>query len=160
MKCRVCGGLANIRLPQYNSALCAADFIAFFEKRVSGTITKYGLLGEHDKTLVAVSGGKDSLSLWYLMNRLGFSADGIYIDLGIQDYSHVSLVKDKTDGGQAAEATLFVLFLRDLQQRDRRACKDHEKTSLLSLRDDQEVRDEQGLHRIRLLRACNRSQPG
>ncbi len=93
MKCRVCGGQANIRLPQYNTALCAGDFIAFFEKRVSGTITKYGLLGEQDKTLVAVSGGKDSLSLWYLLNRLGFPADGIYIDLGIQDYSHVSLVK-------------------------------------------------------------------
>ena len=93
MKCRVCGGQANIRLPQYNSALCAGDFIAFFEKRVSGTITKHGLLGGQDKTLVAVSGGKDSLSLWYLVNRLGFSADGIYIDLGIRDYSHVSLVK-------------------------------------------------------------------
>jgi uncharacterized protein (TIGR00269 family) len=52
-------------------------------------------LGEHDKTLVAVSGGKDSLSLWYLANRLGFAADGIYIDLGIQDYSHVSLVKTR-----------------------------------------------------------------
>jgi len=93
MKCRVCGGQANIRLPQYNSALCAGDFIAFFEKRVSGTITKHGLLGEQDRTLVAVSGGKDSLSLWYLVNKLGFSADGIYIDLGIRDYSHVSLVK-------------------------------------------------------------------
>ena len=93
MKCRVCGGQANIRLPQYNSALCAADFIAFFEKRVLGTITTHGLLGGHDRTLVAVSGGKDSLSLWHLLSRLGFSVDGIYIDLGIQDYSHVSFVK-------------------------------------------------------------------
>ena len=93
MKCRVCGEPANIRLPQYNSALCAADFIAFFEKRVSGTIGKYGLLSGQDKTLVAVSGGKDSLSLWHLLQRLGFSADGIYIDLGIQEYSRVSLAK-------------------------------------------------------------------
>ncbi len=95
MKCRVCGAQANIRLPQYNSALCAGDFIAFFEKRVSGTITKYGLLSEQDRALVAVSGGKDSLSLWHLLDRLGFSADGIYIDLGIKEYSHISLVKTR-----------------------------------------------------------------
>jgi uncharacterized protein (TIGR00269 family) len=93
MKCRVCGEQANIRLPQYNSALCARDFIAFFERRVSGTIAKYALLGSSDKTLVAVSGGKDSLSLWHLLDRLGFPADGIYIDLGIRDYSCVSYVK-------------------------------------------------------------------
>ena len=93
MKCRVCGGQAQMRLPQYNTALCTADFIAFFEKRVSHTIRKYGLVGGKDKTLVAVSGGKDSLSLWYLLNKLGFPADGIYIDLGINEYSGVSFRK-------------------------------------------------------------------
>ncbi|MGD0228808.1 MAG: ATP-binding protein [Syntrophorhabdales bacterium] len=93
MKCRVCGGQANIRFPQYNTALCSSDFVSFFEKRVSETIDRYGLLGKQDKTLVAVSGGKDSLSLWYLVNKLGFPADGIYIDLGIQDYSRVSFEK-------------------------------------------------------------------
>ncbi len=45
MKCRVCGKQANIRLPQYNTALCNDDFIGFFEKRVLGTINKYGLIG-------------------------------------------------------------------------------------------------------------------
>ena len=93
MKCRVCGKQANIRLPQYNTALCSEDFIAFFEKRVLGTINKYGLLGAEEKTLVAVSGGKDSLSLWHLLDRLGFAADGIYIDLGIPQYSDVSFDK-------------------------------------------------------------------
>ena len=57
MKCRVCGAQANIRLPQYNTALCAGDFISFFEKRVSGTIEKYGLFAASDRLLVAVSGG-------------------------------------------------------------------------------------------------------
>ncbi|OPY68159.1 MAG: tRNA 2-thiocytidine biosynthesis protein TtcA [Syntrophorhabdaceae bacterium PtaU1.Bin034] len=95
MKCRVCGKQASLRLPQYNTALCAADFIAFFEKRVLDTIHKYALIGKEEKVLVAVSGGKDSLSLWYLANRLGFCADGIYIDLGIQDYSDVSFERAK-----------------------------------------------------------------
>jgi uncharacterized protein (TIGR00269 family) len=82
-----------MRLPQYNTALCADDFIAFFEKRVAHTIRKYGLLRGKDKSLVAVSGGKDSLSLWHVVNKLGFPADGIYIDLGIDRYSEVSFRK-------------------------------------------------------------------
>jgi len=34
--------------------------------------------------LVAVSGGKDSLSLWDVLWQLGYAADGMYIHLGIQ----------------------------------------------------------------------------
>jgi tRNA-5-methyluridine54 2-sulfurtransferase len=90
MKCRTCGGQATIRLPQYNTALCTADFTAFFTKRVRDTIRKYNLIGPDDRTLVAVSGGKDSLALWQLLVELGFTADGIHIHLGIDDYSHVS----------------------------------------------------------------------
>jgi uncharacterized protein (TIGR00269 family) len=36
-----------------------------------------------EKVLVAVSGGKDSLSLWDILVRLGYQADGLYIGLGI-----------------------------------------------------------------------------
>lgn len=93
MKCRVCGQAATISLKAYNTALCAEDFIAFLEKRVHTTIKKYRLIEEEDRPIVAVSGGKDSLSLWYILNRLGYPADGIYIDLGIEDYSEPSLAK-------------------------------------------------------------------
>jgi uncharacterized protein (TIGR00269 family) len=47
-----------------------------------------------DHVLVAVSGGKDSLSLWEILHRLGYSADGLYIGLGIDSgvgYSENSL---------------------------------------------------------------------
>jgi tRNA-5-methyluridine54 2-sulfurtransferase len=93
MKCRVCGQAACISLKSYNTALCRDDFVAFLEKRVLTTIQKYHLINETDRPIVAVSGGKDSLSLWYIMNKLGFPADGIYIDLGIKDYSTPSLAK-------------------------------------------------------------------
>lgn len=93
MKCRVCGKPANINLRSYKTALCEEDFIAFLEKRASTTIRKYHLIDETDKPIVAVSGGKDSLSLWYMMNRLGYASDGIYIDLGIDGYSGRSLEK-------------------------------------------------------------------
>jgi uncharacterized protein (TIGR00269 family) len=37
--------------------------------------------------LVAVSGGKDSLALWDILLDLGYAADGLYLGLGIGDYS-------------------------------------------------------------------------
>ncbi|HVN96980.1 MAG TPA: ATP-binding protein, partial [Syntrophorhabdaceae bacterium] len=48
---------------------------------------------EGDSPVVAVSGGKDSLSIWMLLNGLGIACDGVYIDLGIKDYSNRSLDK-------------------------------------------------------------------
>lgn len=95
MKCRVCGSQANIRLSSYNTALCNTDFISFFERRVNRTIQKYKLIEAKDAPLVAVSGGKDSLSLWFLLNLAGVAADGIYIDLGIGEYSRTSFEKSK-----------------------------------------------------------------
>ncbi len=93
MKCRVCGQPANINLKAYNTALCAEDFISFLENRVLHTIKKYHLIEDGDIPVVAVSGGKDSLSLWHIMNKLGYGADGIYIHLGIGEYSDISLTK-------------------------------------------------------------------
>jgi uncharacterized protein (TIGR00269 family) len=43
-----------------------------------------------DKLLVAVSGGKDSLAIWDILNNLGYEADGLYIGLGIDNYSDPS----------------------------------------------------------------------
>jgi len=82
MKCRVCGKEANIRLSAYNTALCADDFLTFFERRVTRAIQKYNLIDKTDSPLVAVSGGKDSLSLWYILNSAGLQADGILYRLG------------------------------------------------------------------------------
>lgn len=93
MKCRVCGKQANISLRAYNTALCADDFVSFLQKRVSETIAKYRLIEKEDSPVVAVSGGKDSLSVWHILNALGYSADGVYVDLGIGEYSRESLDK-------------------------------------------------------------------
>lgn len=95
MKCRACGQTASISLRSHKTAFCDTHFIAFFEKRVSTTIRRYRLIGETDRPVVAVSGGKDSLSLWLLLTKMGIAADGVYVDLGIGDYSRVSLEKIK-----------------------------------------------------------------
>ena len=45
------------------------------------------MFGPDDRILVAVSGGKDSLALWDILLRQGYRADGLYLGLGIGDYS-------------------------------------------------------------------------
>ncbi len=50
------------------------------------------MIEPNDKVLVAVSGGKDSLGLWFALTQLGYDADGLYLDLGISpgEYSERS----------------------------------------------------------------------
>lgn len=48
------------------------------------------MCSEDESILVAVSGGKDSLALWAMLSELGYRSSGLYIDLGIGDYSERS----------------------------------------------------------------------
>jgi tRNA-5-methyluridine54 2-sulfurtransferase len=116
MKCRVCGQEAHISLRSYNTALCSQDFTFFLEKRVSDTIQKYHLIEKNDTLIVAVSGGKDSLSVWHMLNRLGYKADGIYVDLGIGEYSRESLEKIKKIA-ETLQRKVFVFHIRKIFER-------------------------------------------
>lgn len=95
MKCIKCGEKAVIHLRQHNTlALCKEDFLAWVPEQTQRFIEKYRMFGRSDRALVAVSGGKDSLSLWDILWRLGYSTAGLYIGLGIDGgigYSDTSL---------------------------------------------------------------------
>jgi uncharacterized protein (TIGR00269 family) len=94
MKCRKCDGKAVINMHQHKLALCKDHYLEWVPARVHRFIEKYRMFGPQDRVLVAVSGGKDSLSLWDILWRLGFQADGLYIGLGIDggvNYSEESL---------------------------------------------------------------------
>lgn len=95
MKCRICGKKAIIELRAHNIALCKDDFNTFFERRIKKTISHFRLIDRDEKVAVAVSGGKDSLSLLYALNRFGLSLSGVYINLGIERYSDLSEEKCK-----------------------------------------------------------------
>jgi uncharacterized protein (TIGR00269 family) len=45
------------------------------------------MFGRDDRILVAVSGGKDSLALWDVLLEEGYRATGLYLGLGIGEYS-------------------------------------------------------------------------
>ena len=93
MKCRKCGGKASVNMRQHKLALCKEHYLEWIPEQTERFIKKYGMFKRDDKILVAVSGGKDSLALWDILNRLGYQADGLYLGLGIDEevgYSHES----------------------------------------------------------------------
>lgn len=90
MKCRRCRGKAVIDLPRHNSAFCPDCFIAYFNKQVDVAIAKQEMFFDGETVLVAVSGGKDSLALWDILLNQGVETAGVYVDLGIEEYSATS----------------------------------------------------------------------
>ena len=89
-KCRVCKEPAIIDLPRHNAHFCAEHFLELCRRQVVKAIEKFEMLTKDDRILVAVSGGKDSLAVWDLLIDLGYQADGLYIGLGIGEYSDTS----------------------------------------------------------------------
>ncbi len=95
MVCKNCIEKSVIKLTNNNITLCKQHFIRYFEKKVFSTIRNYKLIDKNDKIAVALSGGKDSLTVLNILNTLknktrGFEIEAIAIDEGIQGY------RDKT----------------------------------------------------------------
>ncbi|HET9490511.1 MAG TPA: TIGR00269 family protein [Methylomirabilota bacterium] len=93
MKCRKCGGAAVLELRRHNAAFCAPDYLEFFRNQVREAIRRHRMFTREERVLVAVSGGKDSLALWDVLLEDGYQASGLYLDLGIFDYSVESRVR-------------------------------------------------------------------
>ncbi|HXG42756.1 MAG TPA: ATP-binding protein [Dehalococcoidia bacterium] len=90
MRCIVCRAQAVVDIPRHRSAFCRDHFFAYFENQVRRAIRDWEMLAPGQRVLVAVSGGKDSLALWDVLLQLGYEAHGLYLDLGIGDYSRQS----------------------------------------------------------------------
>ena len=87
MKCKKCGNKAVIRLRAHHISLCREDFLSFVLHRVQQTIKRYKLFVPKERMVVAVSGGKDSLVLFDILQRLGYPVEGLHVDLGINGFS-------------------------------------------------------------------------
>ena len=73
------------------SNFCRDHFIKYFEKKVNDCIDSYNLVPANAKILVGVSGGKDSLTVLYLLNkRFPGQVTAYAVDEGISGY------RDKT----------------------------------------------------------------
>lgn len=110
MKCRVCRDPAVIEVRRHNAGFCHPCFVKHCRDQVKKTVDAYKMFSESERVLVAVSGGKDSLALWDILVKLGYRVDGLYIGLGIGDYSSESAQYARSFA-KAREATLVEVDL-------------------------------------------------
>ena len=82
-----CRRASVIEVPRHRGAWCAEHFVDHVHRQVREAIDRHRMLSYGDRILVAVSGGKDSLALWDVLLAMGYRADGLYLGLGIGDYS-------------------------------------------------------------------------
>jgi len=94
--CKLCKGRAVIYMHHHRLALCGDCYVVWFLKQVRRSISEMKMLFKGERVIVAVSGGKDSLSLWHALSRLGYEAEGLYIDLGIGFDSYSEKSKECT----------------------------------------------------------------
>ncbi|MDP9386400.1 MAG: adenine nucleotide alpha hydrolase family protein [Actinomycetota bacterium] len=90
MKCRRCRQPAVVDVRRHNAAFCGECFVHHCREQVRRAVDEFSMLAPGERVLVAVSGGKDSLALWDVLLDLGYAADGLYLGLGIGDYSAAS----------------------------------------------------------------------
>ena len=112
MKCRKCGRPAVFNMRQHKLALCEVHYPEWFVAQTQRFIEKYRMFGPDERVLVAVSGGKDSLALWDVLLQLGYQADGLYINLGIDDYSSASCEKVEQFAAQRPEAQFTIVDIK------------------------------------------------
>jgi uncharacterized protein (TIGR00269 family) len=97
MECEICSSDAIISTN--NGTLCAEHFKQRFEEIALSTIEKYKLIEDGEKIAVANSGGKDSLSLLYILSKYFKKSNelvSITIDEGIKGYRDktIEIMKD------------------------------------------------------------------
>lgn len=114
MRCRICGIKPVIYMPHHRLALCREDFVSWFERYTDRTVREFGMFTSEDRILVAVSGGKDSLALWHVLRKLGYRADGLYVHLGIGDYSERSRRKVEDFARSIGAGLLLVDLTQEL----------------------------------------------
>ncbi len=96
IKCSKCGeNEAVIDLKYMDERYCGNCFSQLYEKRVRKTLRKYNMLETDDRLALAVSGGKDSLSMANVLNKLHRNLVIITVNEGVKGYRDKALKKTK-----------------------------------------------------------------
>ena len=96
MTCSRCRTKPVIKLPNSNISLCKTCFLKYFERKVRKTIRQYKLFKKGQHIGIAVSGGKDSITTLYVLNKITkpqrtTKLTAIAIDEGIKGYRDETL---------------------------------------------------------------------
>jgi len=91
MKCQRCPKSAVIYQKYSNAHLCRSHFIEDVERKIKRDIRKFKMIGRGDRIVVALSGGKDSIALLYILHKIfkdrpDLEIIALTIDEGIKGY--------------------------------------------------------------------------
>jgi uncharacterized protein (TIGR00269 family) len=91
MKCQRCPKSAVIYQKYSNAHLCKSHFIEDVERKIKRDIRKFKMIGRGEKIVVALSGGKDSIALLYILHKIfkdrpDLEIIALTIDEGIKGY--------------------------------------------------------------------------
>ena len=91
MRCSKCGDEAIVSQRYSGLHLCRGHFIDDVERKAENTILKEKMVADGDRIAVALSGGKDSTALLYILDRLlrerkGVEIFAVTVDEGIKGY--------------------------------------------------------------------------
>lgn len=80
--------------------LCKKHFTEYFENKVFKTIKQFDLIGKEENLGIALSGGKDSLTVLHILNKLSkrnkkIKITAILIDEGIKNYRDKTIITAK-----------------------------------------------------------------
>ena len=90
--CTLCKKKEAVFMRRYSGEkLCGRCFCKSVENKVRGTISKYEMFEPKDKIMVAVSGGKDSVTLLHILTRIekaftDAALSAVTVDEGIEGY--------------------------------------------------------------------------
>src|SRR5690349_5493063 len=95
MKCDRCDNTAAYSRKYSGENLCVNCFSNSILQKTARTISKYNMIENDDIVGVAVSGGKDSLSLLHILQKMSeshnFKLKAITVDEGISGYRDEAL---------------------------------------------------------------------
>ncbi|WP_457548776.1 TIGR00269 family protein [Archaeoglobus sp.] len=91
IRCDRCKRHAVTYIRHANMHLCARHFVEYFERKVKYAIKKYNMIESGDRIAIALSGGKDSVTLTYVLHkflskRRDVEIFAITVDEGIEGY--------------------------------------------------------------------------
>jgi uncharacterized protein (TIGR00269 family) len=96
IKCRSCRENPVITIYENKRKLCRKHFLEYFEKKVRRTVRLNEFFEKGEHILIAFSGGKDSTTALFLMNKIAkerkAKVSAITIDTSIGDYAKKNLI--------------------------------------------------------------------
>ena len=139
MNCDRCDNVAVYSRKYSGEKLCSLCFSNSILQKTARTMSKYNMIKKDDIVGVAVSGGKDSLSLLHVLKKMSeshnFELKAITIDEGIPGYRDevFGIVKDFCNKNEVQQKIYSYHNLFDITLEEALELRKNEKTSSCSI---------------------------